>query len=451
MGLFDWDNQAINRQNYVFNYPHVNEYTVKKLFFSDRKGVKKTFSCVARFPCLAAMYFQQEYFMTIQRKTMEQRSLGRCGLCIGEVGLGCEGLIDKPQAYVQTALDMMEDVGANGIDLYSPNPEMRSALGLAMRGRRDKFVLQAHIGTIWKDGQYKRTRNMDEVKAGFADQLERLQTDYLEIGMVHYVDAADDWRTVVENGVMEYAQDLKKSGVIRAIGLSSHNPRVALAAVESGDIDVLLFSVNPCYDLQPADEDVEQLWNREKYRNTLVNMDPERVRLYEVCQRLGVGITVMKAFGGGDLLKARQSLAGVALGPYQCISYALDRPGVACVFAGARTLEEVKTSLDYAIAPTVERDYAAALAAFPRMSWKGHCMYCGHCAPCPAGIDVAGVTKLLNLTRAQGHVPETVREHYAALSHKAGECTGCGMCEKRCPFEVRVRENMAQAQETFGQ
>ena len=60
------------------------------------------------------------------------------------------------------------------------------------------------------------------------------------------------------------------------------------------------------------------------------------------------------------------------------------------------------------------------------------------------------MTKFLNLARAQGEVPETVREHYRALAHHAGECVGCGACEKRCPFGVPVRENMARAKEIFG-
>lgn len=381
---------------------------------------------------------------------MKQRSLGRCGIMIGEVGLGCEGLLGKSVAYVNQALDTMNKAGANGIDLYSPNPQMRSALGKAMRGRRNKFVLEAHLCTTWQNDQYKRTRKMDEIKTGFEDQLARLGTDYLDIGTIHYVDAMDDWQMVLDAGILDYARKLKKQGIIRAIGLSSHNPKVALKAVESGDIDVLLFSINPCYDLQPAGEDVEQLWNREKYKDKLVNMDPDRARLYESCARLGVGITVMKAFGGGDLLKAGQSLAGVALTVDQCIAYALDRPGVACVFAGAHSIEEIQASLDYANATPAQRDYAEALASFPRISWKGHCMYCGHCAPCPAGINVAEVTRLLNLALAQGNLPETVREHYAALPHKAGECLKCGECEKRCPFEVRARKNMANAKEIFG-
>ena len=77
-------------------------------------------------------------------------------------------------------------------------------------------------------------------------------------------------------------------------------------------------------------------------------------------------------------------------------------------------------------------------------------MYCGHCAPCPKGIDVASVTKFLNLCRAQGEIPKTVREHYVALPLKAGECVACGACEKWCPFGVNAVENMKQAAELFG-
>ena len=227
-------------------------------------------------------------------------------------------------------------------------------------------------------------------------------------------------------------------------------PEVALAAVNSGAIEVLMFSINPCYDLQPAGEDVEQLWNEKNYEQPLVNMDPQRQALYETCQRLGVGITVMKAFGGGDLLSETLSPAGKALTLYQCLHYALTRPGVASVMSGARNVEELKTSIAYEQATDEERDYAAAFAALPKISWVGHCMYCGHCAPCPVGIDVASVTKFLNLTKAQGMVPETVREHYAVLPHHAGECVACGACEKRCPFQVPVVENMRQTAQVFG-
>lgn len=382
---------------------------------------------------------------------MKERALGETGLLVGEIGMGCEGLIDKTDEQVRAYVDEMVALGINCIDLYSPNPVMRRQLGQALQGRREKFVLQAHLCSVWKDGQYKRTRDIEEVREGFEEMLRLLDTDHVEIGMIHYVDSMEDWREVASGEVAQYARQLQAEGRIGCIGLSSHNPEVALAAVESGLIGVLMFSVNPCYDLQPASENVDALWADESYAKPLVNMDPQRQELYEACQRRGVGITVMKAFGGGDLLKADMSPAGVALTPFQCLHYALTRPGVACVMCGARSLEELRQAAAYEEATDAERDYAAAFAAMPKISWRGHCMYCGHCAPCPKGISVADVTKFLNLTLAQGEMPETVREHYAALKHHAGECVGCGACEKRCPFDVPAVENMRRAAKVFGE
>lgn len=381
---------------------------------------------------------------------MEYRELGRTGIKVSVIALGCEGFVANEGALTEQLLNAAEQGGINCIDLYAPQPEMRSRLGKWLRGRRGKFVLQAHLCTVWQEGQYKRTREIGEVKASFEDLLTRLATDYIDIGMIHYVDSLEDWEAVAGGPVMAYAREMQAQGKIRYIGLSSHNPAAAMQAVQSGLIDVLMFSVNPCYDLQPANEDCYALWDGKNYDRQLVNMDPEREALYETCSRLGVAITVMKAFGGGDLLDEELSPAGKALTVNQCLHYALTRPGVAAVMSGAHTVDELEKCLEYITAADVEKDYAAAFAALPKISWEGHCMYCGHCAPCPQGIDVAAVTKFLNLTKAQNSVPETVREHYAALRHHAGECVKCGACEKRCPFKVTVIQNMQEAAKVFG-
>ena len=381
---------------------------------------------------------------------MKYRKLGNTGIHVSEIGMGCEGFAGNECRNAKCFFDIAEEMGINYFDLYTSDPKVRGSVGDALEGRREKFIIQSHICSVWKDGQYKRSREMKEVKEAFEDCLSFLRTDYIDVGMIHYVDAMEDWKIVADGPVLQYVKELKNSGKIRHIGLSSHNPQVALAAVESGYIEVLMFSVNPCYDLQPASEDVEDLWRDENYAAPLVNMDPERQRLYETCQRMGVGITVMKAFGGGDLLDAAMSPAGKALTANQCMHYALTRPAVATVLSGARTAEELRKSAAYEEAPEEEKDYAPAFAAFPNIGWKGHCMYCSHCAPCPKKIDVASVTKFLNLAKAQGEVPETVREHYEVLGHHAGECIRCGACETRCPFEVSIMENMKAAAQIFG-
>ena len=381
---------------------------------------------------------------------MNYRTLGNTGLKVSEIGMGCEGFSEDNCKMTKKLFDMAERNGVNYFDLYTSNPSVRKAVGDAMQGRREKFIVQSHLCSVWQDGQYKRTRNLKETKAGFEEMMNLLQTDYIDVGMIHYCDALSDWDEIITGGVLDWAKELKAAGRIRHIGLSSHNPQVALKAVESGAIEVLMFSVNPCYDLQPASEDVEELWAAKNYEGTLTNMDPERQRLYETCQRLGVGITVMKCFGGGDLLNAELSPAGAALTVNQCIHYALSRPAVAVVLAGAHSEEQFEKSLAYERASDEEKDYALAFAAFPKISWTGHCMYCGHCAPCAKKIDIAYVTKLLNLTLAAEEIPETVREHYALLNAHAGDCIRCGLCEKRCPFGVEIRQNMSRAKEIFG-
>lgn len=380
---------------------------------------------------------------------MQYRTLGRTGLQVSRIGIGCEGFAGHNLAFTKEILDYAIEQGVNCMDLYSPDPVLRSNLGTALQGHRNKMILQGHLCTTWQDEQYKKTRDIKLVKASFEDLLNQLDTDYIDIGMIHYIDTLADWALVCEGDIMRYVQAQKAAGHIRYLGISSHNPAAAMAAAQSGLVDVIMFSINPCYDLIPDKACWADVAAEENFQQSLCNIDPVRAQLYETCQRLGVGITVMKVFAGGDLL-TDHSPAGKALTVNQCIHYALTRPAVASVLVGAHTMQELQTSLAYEMASDLERDYAAAFTSFPRMSWRGHCMYCGHCAPCPMGINVAAVSKFYHLCRTQDTIPETVREHYAALEHHAGDCIECGQCENRCPFGVQIRKTMIATAKVFG-
>lgn len=381
---------------------------------------------------------------------MKYRVLGRTNLRVSAVSLGCEGFMGKTADEVRADFDFAAAHGINFLDLYASNPGLRSHIGHALAGRRERFIIQGHLCSVWEDGQYLRSRDPEKAMAAFEDQLTRLGTDYLDIGMIHYVDQQSDLREVFDGPVIRLAQRLKAEGRIRYIGLSSHNPVVARMAVETGLIDVLMFSVNPCYDLQPAGEDVEALWADDSYAAALRNVDPDRERLYELCEREGVGIDVMKAYGGGDLLSEARSPFGRAMTPVQCLEYALTRPGVAAVMVGCRTTEEMQAAIEWCTASDAEKDYASVMSGMDKFTWRGHCMYCGHCAPCSVGIEIASVNKFYNLCPAEGGIPETVREHYRALAHHASECVACGRCETNCPFGVPIIDSMRRAAGKFG-
>ena len=373
---------------------------------------------------------------------MRYRTLGNTGLMVSEIGLGAEWLERHNAEEVRAVIDCCEEQGINILDCWMSEPKVRSNIGAAIAGRRERWIIQGHFGSTWQDGQYVRTRDMDKVKPAFEDLLSRLGTDYIDLGMIHFVDGEEEFRRIMEGEFLAYVKEQKEKGVIRHIGLSTHNPKVGILAAQSGEIEMLLFSVNPAFDLLPASEDMNDYFSAEHYEDGLGGIHPDRAELYQLCEQRGVGITVMKGYAGGRLFSAGTSPFGVALTPAQCIHYALTRPAVASILAGYDTPEHVLEAVAYETASEKERDYASTLAGAPHHAYSGQCTYCGHCAPCPKGIDIAMVNKLYDLAVMQPQIPESIRGHYQALSAGAEDCIACGSCEERCPFGVPVIARM---------
>lgn len=380
---------------------------------------------------------------------MRYRELGKTGLKVSEIGLGAEWLERHNAEEVKAVIDCCEAQGINILDCWMAEPNVRTNIGKAIVGKRERWIIQGHFGSTWQNGQYVRTREMSKVKPAFEDLLARLETDYIDLGMIHFVDEEAEFHRIMEGEFLAYVKEQKEKGVICHIGMSTHNPKVGKLAALSGEIEMILFSINPAFDLLPATEDINSYF-AEDYEASLGGIHPDRKELYQVCEQTGVGITVMKGYAGGRLFDAKTSPFGTALTPVQCIHYALTRPAVASILAGYDTPEHVREAVAYETASEEEKDYASVLAKAPRHAYFGQCTYCGHCAPCPAGIDIAMVNKLSDLAAMQPEVPESLKAHYQALSANAADCISCGGCESRCPFGVPVVEKMKKTREMFG-
>lgn len=379
---------------------------------------------------------------------MKYRKLGTTGLEVSEIGLGAEWLERHNEKEVKEIIDCCESYGINILDCWMSEPNVRTNIGKAIRGKRERWIIQGHIGSTWQNGQYVRTRDLAKVEEAFSDLLTRLGTDYIDLGMIHFVDEETEFHKIMEGEFLAYVKEKKKQGIIRHIGMSTHNPKVAKLAALSGVVEIILFSINPAFDLLPASEDLNTCF-ADSYAEDLNGIDPERAELYQVCEQRGIGITVMKGYAGGRLFSPQTSPFGVALTPVQCIHYALTRPGVASILAGYDSTEHVTQAVAYETATSKEKDYASVLAHAPHHAYTGQCTYCGHCAPCPAGIDVAMVNKLYDLATMQEEVPSTIKAHYESLSAGAKDCIACGGCEVRCPFDVPVVERMKRATVLF--
>lgn len=263
-------------------------------------------------------------------------------------------------------------------------------------------------------------------------QLSALRTDYIDFGFIHCLDSAADWAQYQENGVLDYLLEMKKAGVVRHIGLSSHTPELAQAVLDTGLVEQLMFSINPAYDYQHGE--------------FAIGSASERMRLYRRCEAEGIGISVMKPFSAGQLLQAGTSPFRQALTKVQCIQYALDKPGVLTVLPGIRSLADMKEALAWLDASPEERDYSV-LGTFTPQDVTGACVYCNHCAPCPAGLNVGLINKYYDLAVIGDAM---AADHYQKLDKHASDCVSCGHCDGRCPFRVRQSDRMKEIAQYFG-
>lgn len=201
--------------------------------------------------------------------------------------------------------------------------------------------------------------------------------------------------------------------------------------MDEAPVDMLMFSVNPGYD-----------YHKGEYARGSVE---ERASVYRRCEGAGIGISVMKPFSGGQLLDAALSPFGQALTHYQCMQYALDRPGVLTVLPGMNRVEQAEHLLKFFEASDAEKDYSL-IGSFSPADAVGCCVYCNHCKPCPAGIDIGLVNKYYDLAR---NGDPMAAEHYHGLELHAEACLQCGHCNHRCPFHVDQMARMKEIANYF--
>ena len=382
---------------------------------------------------------------------MYYRSIGKTGMSASIIGLGTEHLDSNPYSVAEEVIGIALEHGINIFDLFMPGTPVRENIGKALKGKRDKVLIQGHIGSVDIKQQYDITRDVPTCKKYFEELLRCLDTDYIDFGMMFFVDTKKDFDEVFNTDYIDYVRQLKRQGTIRAVGASSHDPDIAMRIVETGEIELLMFSVNLAYDMLPASMYiVDSLMSDKKMDSSVFRgIDPRRARLYELCESRNVSVTTMKTLGAGKLLSADQTPFAMPMTVAQCIHYALSRPAVVSTLIGCRSRADVLESVKYLDASDSERDYTG-VAETLRETFHGKCVYCNHCLPCPVGIDIASVTKYLEIALLdERDIPSGTLVHYNNLPHHASECIGCGSCESRCPFKVAVVQNMSRAAIVF--
>jgi predicted aldo/keto reductase-like oxidoreductase len=337
---------------------------------------------------------------------------------------------------MEAVLHAAVEAGVNYVDLLYNGSRFWDDFGPAIRGYRDKVVVAAHWGSGQENDQPANVRDLADCARFFDDTLSRLGNGYADVGMLMMIDTEELWDTWGVASLEQLAR-YKAQGHIGAIGMSGHKADVALKAVESGQIDVLMYPVNMAAHAVEGND-----------------------ALYQACARQGVGLVGMKPYAGGGFFLPGESVllhwyrAGGeclevekvgTITPAQCLHYVLDLP-VATVVPGVKNVEELAAALHYWEASEAERDYRSLIAHVHHRP-IGQCVYCNHCLPCPQSIDIGQTIRLVDV--AAGGVTDGLLSEYAALAVKASACVECNACLWRCPFEVYIVGKMREAVELF--
>ena len=348
---------------------------------------------------------------------------------ISVIGMGASVIGARPESEIIATVRSAIARGVNFFDLAGGHAAIFPAYGKALQGLREKVYLQVHFGADYTSGEYGWTTELKKIQAAVKWQMDSLQTDYIDFGFIHCLDEDKDLDAYQKNGVLDDVLELKRRGVIRHIGLSSHTPALVNRVLDMGIIDIVMFSINPVYDYGQGEFGIGGA--------------DDRQALYRRCEKEGVGISVMKPFCGGQLLDAAQSPFKAALAKPQCIQYALDKPGVVTVLPGYGSQPAMEEVLAFFDTTPAERDYSAISAYAPQEALTK----CVYCQPCPVGLEIGLINKYYDLTRLGDAL---AREHYLTLDKTASACVQCGHCNGRCPFHVDQMARMREIAQYFG-
>lgn len=373
---------------------------------------------------------------------MIYRDFGKTGEKISAIGFGCMRLpeyeengkklvdLEKSDQMIKTAFEK----GINYFDTapYYCNKNSEAAVGHGVKGFRDKILLSSKF-----PGEIK--------KADFRKQLEstlkNLDTDYLDFYHFWGINKNYFNDCMVGQDILKDAQLAKEEGLIRHISFSFHDEPASIKHIIDGaeKYGVPMESMLVQYNL----------------------LDRSNEEMLAYAHSKGLGTVAMGPVGGGRLsaptelyskLTGKNSLPTYAL----AFKFCLGNPNLSCALSGMQTLEMVEQNCEL----------ASNDAAFSKEEWEQlgtsleklnkfselYCTGCKYCQPCPVGIDIPRIFNMYTYHNVYGlkdHAKWMFKEYVEKDGKLSEVCKNCGLCEKKCPQHLKIREELKKVEVIF--
>lgn len=369
---------------------------------------------------------------------MEYRKMENLGISTSLLGFGCmrfptnaDGSIDETKV-----LAMIDRAYWEGVTYYDTAYPYHGGKSEVVTGKalarypRDSYYLATKL-PIWN------IKTIDDVERIFAEQLDRLQKDYVDFYLMHGLNKGS-WKTVKEMDILKVCEKLRGDGKIRYIGFSFHD--------DYGTFEEILASYK---------------WDFCQIQLNYMDKDTQAtLKGVELAGRLGIPIVVMEPVKGGSLAKLPSEgideLFRKARPEASTASWALRYAGsfdnVKVVLSGMSTMEQVEDNLStfgsFEPLRDDEREIIGQVARALNGRVQNDCTGCRYCMPCPAGVDIPRCFNIWN----QYHIYENAGQarwnwtNGIEEAKKASNCVKCGKCEQACPQHIAIREDLARLQ-----
>ena len=378
---------------------------------------------------------------------MQKRIIEKTGDKISTLGFGAmrlplkNGKIDriKGKELIYHAIEN----GVNLIDTAYLYGDSESFLGEVLTPEiRSKIKLSTKLPSI-------NVRKYEDMEKFLNEQLERLQTDYIDYYLIHAVDLKTVNR-LIKRDLFKFIAKAKDEGKIKHVGFSYHGPKEEFDIIIDGyDWDVVMVQYN--------------------YFDENVQASMEGI---EYAASKGMGVFVMEPLKGGilagkmpteveEIFKRAdpdKSNADWAL------EWVLNNRNVTCILSGMNTLEQLDDNLRITdrttpLSMTLEEMETVELAKrVMRKSLKINCSTCGYCMPCPQGVNIPECLKIYNEKYLFGHkglINQSFMDYYQYVGGimgnrgNAGLCNGCGKCLRKCPQKLDIISELKIVKKEF--
>lgn len=362
---------------------------------------------------------------------MKQHKFGKLAVTTSLLGFGCmrfpqtsEGNIDEVEA--ERMLQSAIDAGVNYIDTAYPyhNGESEPFVGKVLKKYpRDEFYLATKL-PVWK------LESQEDAKATFYEQLQRLQVDYVDFYLLHALDASK-WQKVLDLDILTFLVEMKKQGKIRNLGFSFHDDfEVFKTIIEYRDWDFCQVQLN--------------------YMDTDIQAG---LQGHDLAQSLNVPMIVMEPIKGGKLAclpddietKFKQQKQNASIASW-ALRWAASLPNVYVVLSGMSTFEQVDDNLatftNFEELNQQEKVLVDEVASIIRSRTRNGCTGCNYCMPCPFGVQIPMNFKLWNEDGMYNEFPQALQKYENLKEASANNCKNCGACEKMCPQQIPIRDDL---------